>query len=54
MEDILKQLLSEFNEYFDSLSEYGIGYLDSLTEICQKYDIKHKRTYDNLYIGVEV
>ena len=50
MREIIKKLVEEFNEHFDGESEYGIGYLDALTEVCQRYDIPHKRLVDNLII----
>lgn len=50
MKEIVKKLVSEFHEFFDGESEYGIGYLDALTEVCQYADIPHKRTVDNLVI----
>lgn len=50
MKEIVKKLVDEFNEFFDAESEYGIGYLDALTEVCQRADITHKRTLDDLII----
>lgn len=50
MKEIIKKLVEEFNEFFDAESEYGIGYLDALTEVCQRADIKHTRLQDNLII----
>lgn len=50
MKEIVRQLISEFNEYFDSTCEYGIGYLDALTEVCQRLDIPHVRTENDLYL----
>lgn len=50
MKEIIKKLVDEFNEFFDSTSEYGIGYSDALTEVCQRADIPHKRLVDNLII----
>lgn len=50
MKEIIKKLVDEFHEFFDAESEYGIGYLDALTEICQRAEINHKRTVDNLII----
>lgn len=50
MKEVVRQLISEFNMYFDSMSEYGIGYLDALTEVCQKLDIPHVRTECDLYL----
>lgn len=50
MREIIIKLVDEFNEFFDSTSEYGVGYLDALTELCQRADIPHKRLVDNLII----
>lgn len=50
MKEIIKKLVDEFNEFFDATTEYGIGYLDALTEVCQRTDISHKRLQDNLII----
>lgn len=50
MREIIIKLVDEFNEFFDSTSEYGIGYLDALTEVCQRTEIKHTRLEDNLII----
>ena len=50
MKEIIKKLVEEFNEFFDAESVYGIGYLDALTEVCQRADIPHKRTQNNLII----
>ena len=50
MREIIKKLVEEFNVFFDAESEYGIGYLDALTEVCQRADIPHKRLVDNLII----
>ena len=50
MKDIIKKLVDEFHEFFDSECEYGIGYLDALTEVCQRADIPHERLVDNLII----
>lgn len=50
MKEIVKKLIDEFNEFFDANTEYGTGYLDALTEVCQRAGIKHKRTVDNLII----
>ena len=50
MKDTISQLITEFNEFFDAESEYGIGYLDALTELCQRQDIKHTRKVDNLIL----
>ena len=53
MKETIIKLLSEFHEFFDSESEYGIGYLDALTEICEREDIPHVRTVYNLIIESE-
>lgn len=50
MKEIVKKLVDEFNEFFDAESEYGIGYLDALTEVCRRAEINHERTVDNLII----
>ena len=50
MKEIITKLLEEFHEFFDAESEYGIGYLDALTEVCQRADIPHERLVDNLII----
>jgi hypothetical protein len=50
MKELVKKLVDEFNEYFDGESEYGIGYLDALCEVCQRAEIKHERKMDNLII----
>ena len=50
MKEIIKKLVEEFNEFFDATSEYGIGYLDALPEVCQSANIPHKRLVDNLII----
>jgi len=50
MKEIIKKLVEEFNVFFDTTAEYGIGYLDALTEVCQRADIKHTRLEDNLII----
>lgn len=53
MKETIIKLINEFNEFFDAESEYGIGYLDALTEICQRENIPHIRTQDNLIIESE-
>lgn len=50
MKDIIKKLVEEFNIFFDANSEYGVGYLDALTEVCQRAKIPHKRLVDNLIV----
>jgi len=50
MTDTIKELIAEFHEFFDATSEYGIGYLDALCEVCQREDIKHTRTVDSLFL----
>lgn len=50
MKEIITKLLEEFREFFDPECEYGIGYLDALTEVCQRADIPHKRLVNNLII----
>lgn len=50
MQEIIRKLVDEFHDFFDSESEYGIGYLDALTEVCQYMEIQHERTVDNLII----
>ena len=50
MREIIKKLVEEFNVFFDADSEYGVGYFDALTEVCQRADIPHKRLVDNLII----
>lgn len=50
MREIIIKLVDEFNEFFDADSEYGIGYLDALTEVCQRAEIQHERLVDNLII----
>ena len=50
LKEIIVKLLEEFHEFFDPECEYGIGYLDALTEVCQKADIPHERLVDNLII----
>ena len=50
MKEIIIELLEEFHEFFDPECEYGIGYLDALTEVCQKANIPHERLIDDLII----
>ena len=50
MKEIIKKLVEEFNVFFDAESEYGLGYFDALTEVCQRAEIPHKRLEDNLII----
>lgn len=46
----LQKLRKEFFLYFDATSEYGIGYLDCLTEVCEAFDIPVTRTENDIII----
>lgn len=47
----LQKLRKEFFLYYDATSEYGIGYLDCLTEVCEAFKIPVIRTENNIIIG---
>ena len=46
----IKEVIEEFMTYFNPESEYGIGYLDCLIEICEKLSIPTIRTENGLMI----
>ncbi len=48
--NLIQKLISECNELYNTTSEYGIGYLDCLTSLCEELKIKHTRTEDNLLL----
>lgn len=37
--EIMKKLYKDLTEYFDSCSEYGIGYVDGIYDVCAKLGI---------------
>lgn len=47
----LQKLRKEFFLYYNATSEYGIGYLDCLTEVCEAFDIPVTRTENDIIIG---
>ena len=49
--DIIKNIKKDFDNYFNSECEYGIGYLDCLQESCEQVSIPCTRTENDLFIG---
>jgi len=49
----IQQAIDECNTFYDTSSEYGIGFLDGVQSVCDELDIKYRRTVDNLILEEE-
>ena len=50
IKEILKDIISELNDYYNEYSDYSKGYLDGLCEFCNRLGIPCERTELNLHI----
>ena len=49
----IQQVIDDVNEFYDTNSEYDIGFLDGVQSLCDELGIKYRRTIDNLILDEE-
>ena len=52
IKQVIQKSIEDCHTFYNTSSEYGVGFLDGLQSLCDYLDIKYTRTVDNLILEV--